>query len=152
MRTLARLVQEEGQRWDEVEEPGGCLENRRGGREIEYALEERSVPRGGWNGLRNIKGQVVQPGQETGFLQVVHAVRQNARRNNDQESAGPGEEAAQIDLERTAVDQVAEDDRDQQPKSGTQQWGGSRTRALGSSLGSRPEEQCRFQALTAHRQ
>ena len=36
--------------------------------------------------------QVVQAGQDAGLLQVVHAVREHARGDDDEEQAGPGEE------------------------------------------------------------
>ena len=70
------------------------------------------------------KARLYRPGRKRGLLQVVHPVRQHAGRDDDQEGPGPGEEPGQVDLERAAVDQVAEQNGDGQPERGADQRDG----------------------------
>lgn len=50
----------------------------------------------------------MQPRKYASLLQVVDAVREHAGSNNDEDGAGPGEEAGEVDAHYPAVDEVAE--------------------------------------------
>ena len=71
--------------------------------------------------LGDVEGQVVQAGQDARLLQVVDAVRQDAAGDQDQERAGPGEELAEVDPDRAAVEQVAEHDGGEDAERGAEQ-------------------------------
>ena len=152
MRALADLEEEDRQRRHEIREPGRGLELGRRGGEVEDTLEERPVPGPGWDGVGDVEGQVVQAGQESGLLQVVHAVRQHPGRDDDQEHAGPGEEPGQVDLDRAAVDQEAEQHGRRQAQGGPDQGRRGGAGAAGGGLGRRPEEQGRLQTFSTDRQ
>ena len=84
----------------------------------------------------DVEGQVVQAGQDAGLLQVVDAVGEHAGGDDDQEGAGPGEERGQVDPQRAAVDQVAEDDRGERARARRRAAAPGRCRA--DARGSRP--------------
>src|SRR5207342_2256205 len=83
---------EHGHRDREVDRPGGGLEPGGLRREVEDTLEERAVPAALVDRARDVEGQVVEPGQDPGLLEVVDAVAEDPGRDHDQEAAGPGEE------------------------------------------------------------
>ena len=144
---------EQGHRDREVEHPGDGLEPGGLGREVEDALEDRAVPAALVDRARDVEGQVVQPGQHPGLLEVVDAVAEDAGRDHDQEAAGPGEELREVDPDRPAVEQVAEHDgrREAQRRAGERlprrhRGHGVRT---GRGLGRGPQEERGLEALTA---
>ena len=97
--------EEQRQHRDGVEQPGGGLDPGGGRREVEDALEQGRRTRCRRRATSDdVEGEVVEPGQEAGLLEVVHAVGQDAGRDEDQQRAGPGEEAGEVDRDRAAVD------------------------------------------------
>ncbi len=106
----ADRAEEEEHHRDDVQDPDGGLEHGRGGEKLKIALEQGGVPGGRVDGVGDVPGQVVEAGQDAGLLEVVDAVRQDAAGDQDQEAAGPGEERAEVDRDRAAVEQVAEHD------------------------------------------
>jgi hypothetical protein len=91
----------------------------------------------------------VQSRKETSFLQVVHAIGQYAGGDDDQEDASPSEEAGQVDLHHSAVDQVAEQNRDRQTERRTDQRDGDGSGVSRRSLGGGSQEQRGLQTLAA---
>ena len=57
-------------------------------------------------------------GDDARLLQIVHAVGEHARRDDDQEDAGPEEEPREVDADEPAVDQVRDDDGGQDAEDG----------------------------------
>ena len=122
---------EEGHRRDDVGEPREGLEPGGGGREVEDALEDRAVPAARRDGRGDVEREVVQAGQDAGLLQVVDAVGEHAGRDDDEEQPGPGEERAQVELERAAVDEPAEQHGGDQAERGADQRRGVRRACRG---------------------
>ena len=81
------------------------------GEKLKTPLSSGAVPAARRDGRGDVEREVVQAGQDAGLLQVVDAVRQHAGGDDDEEQAGPGEEHAQVEPQRAAVDQPAEQHR-----------------------------------------
>ena len=138
-----------------VQQPGRGLQHGHHRGEVEHALDHDGVPGAGLDHARDVEGQHVEAGQDAGLLQVVHAVGEHAGGDEDQERAGDGEEAREVQGDRAAVEQPAEDDRGEEAETGADQGlpGGGRGAGEGvarGGLGGGPQEQRRLQALAAH--
>ena len=148
--------QEQEHDGDDVEQPGRGLEPGGGRAEVEDALEQGGVPAAGLDRVGDVEREVVQAGQDARLLEVVDAVRQDAAGDQDQERAGPGEELAEVDPDRAAVEQVAEHDGGEDPERGAEQRLPGRCHGTdglpGGDPGRGPEEERGLQALTADRE
>ena len=76
--------------------------------EVEDALEQGAEPAARADDAGDVEGVGAQAGQHARLLEIVEAVGQHPGGHDDQQRAGPGEEAGQVDADRAAVEQPAE--------------------------------------------
>jgi hypothetical protein len=146
---LADLPDEQDQHRNDVQHPDRGFEPGGSGGEVEGALEQGAQPRRRADRVAHVEGEAVEPGQDPGLLEVVHAVGEDAGGHQDEEPAGPGEELREVEPQRAAVHEVAERDRGRQSQGGAGERCGGRGGAAGSGLGRGPEEQRGLEAFAA---
>ena len=95
---------------------------------------------------RQVEGDPVPAGQDSGILQVAETVGQHARGDDDQRQCGAIEEHTEVEFHRLPIQQPAQDNGGGESECGTDQ----RCEGGAGCLDGGPDEQRRFQPLAAH--
>src|SRR3954451_4685563 len=89
-------AQEEREHRDDVEHPDDGLQDGRLRGEVDRSAEQRAVPAVRGDGARDVERRGFQAGQDPRLLQFVAAVGEPARRDDDEQRAGPAEELPEV--------------------------------------------------------